>query len=504
VNALCTLLYLDGTRLVRAARNIAKSPGRGLLWILFIAWLVMNAFLRRTAHYQGLFGELHEPYATAAGASVLAILAMSAFGGAGGRVGTFANEAEATLLVRADLPPKLAVLWLQLRAGARVLARFLFFVAVIVLNYAHSHLAGTAAGLFSFLVLSFAVQLPSFLIGKRLGARRLQAILIAVSGVFGFAAVLAFVLGTEGLSLGTPLGSAALALWSGEPLAVTATIAISAAVLILASESARDAYPELYEALKHSESVRTRWRRGIPSDVKSKPLVASSLTTALSGPWVILWKDLALLRRRRAREVFAMLLALCAAGGLLVGLLALQDAALAMTVGSTAGSMGVLFLSTMSARLALDIGKPLWWMGDGSTMTKLALATLSAAATTSGLLAAAAVTAALVVHSGVVLCAGLCTSLALPIAMRSIGVLAFALLPSAIDQRGPAALLRVFVTFGSLIVPMTLGITGSLLVSPYIGILAATLALLGEALAALFLAARRIERSPFEIARAAL
>jgi hypothetical protein len=503
MSALRILLHIDGIRLLRATGSIARSPARVVLWFLFITWLVTNTLLRGVAHYHGMFGEMHEPYATATGAGILALLALSASSGAAGRVGTFANEAEAALLVRSYLPARLVVFWLQLRAGARDLIRSLFIILVIVMNYAPSRLLGAGVGMFAFLTLTFAIKLPAFLVGRRVGGRNLQTVLLVVAGLLALGTVLAIALGASGVTFATPLGSASIALWHGEMLAVIPTIVVAAAVLFVASEFARDSYPELYEALKHSESIRARFRRGLPLRTDRTVSAPSSASTSLGGPWTILWKDLPYLRRRGARIALTAEFMLACTSGILVGLLAMRDRALAQAIVFTLGTMSVFFLSASSVRLALDIGKPVWWIGDGSTLTKLVVSTIAASATVSVLLTAATVGAAATLRSGGAFYEGLCISLALPFAMRAIGVLAFALFPSPIDQRGPASLFRVLITFAALIAPITVGVVAQLFIKHYAGAVAFSVVILAEAYGALAIAAYRVGRSPFEIAHAA-
>jgi hypothetical protein len=161
-----------------------------------------------------------------------------------------------------------------------------------------------------------------------------------------------------------------------------------------------------------------------------------------------------------------------------------------------------LTMTVMSVSLSLDLAKPLWWLGSGSTFEKLlAWAIGSSLPAMAMMIAAAAVDAML---SGPrVLPEFLAAAIVLPMPMRGVGGLSYSLLPNRTDQRGPAVMLRMLLAYAAIAVAAAAGAgCGAVAASIPLGCFAGLATFAIEGLAALGFAAWRIDGRGVEFALA--
>jgi len=507
------LAYLDFSRLRNALRGIVTQPSRLILWALFAAYFVFLAWQRifLSSHHRSLFADLRDPYATVAAGIVMALFGLTVSGTAQtGRLSVFGDRADAYFLARSALSERAVALWLQLRSIAVNIWRLLFTLAIALIYYAHGNFIGAALGLIGLFLLMEMAKLPVWLLSRRITwlfrlcyALAVAGVLIAVAALLPAAWPALEPLRDRLVALG--LGNAALAIWHGSPLALVLLYLILAIVVTIGTLAAHDMYPELYASSRYIADLRARVRRSpisLPSSFAAPKGATRSSDTALRGPWVEMWKQLAFLRRRNGRGIVAMVVGSAIVLGVIAGFAERHDSGLGIAIASPILMLVFIILTMGSVSLAGDLAKPLWWMGDGALWIKLLAWTLGSTLTAMAFLAIAALVGG-AIGAPAAIPVLLCIAIALPLAVRCIGMLVYALFPSQTDQRGPATAIRMLAVYVSFVpaagAAILLGIVAR---NATLGFVAGTIVFIGEGALALVLAAWRIAGRGAEIALA--
>lgn len=509
MNALGALLYLEGARLRNFFLASLRQPSRLVLWIaaigvvIFFSWSRAARSGRATAHVM-----LADPFATIVGFAAIAALGIIAGGAGGGAVGTFYDAADARYLTMSSLPERAVVLWLQLRNSILTLLRLGFAMLMYALFFARGSSAGAFFAMTGGLFLATMMPLPVFEAARHTSRTLIRGIGYALATLSALcAAVVGGALAFPQLQeisarlIALHVGTVASLLWRGDSHALLALYGAALALLLIGVSAAYDVYPELYEAaMKFGGGSRRRWLAMHRPEKGRKS--ASSSSTRASGVWTYFWKERITVSRAPAlRMMFFIELAVGVIGGAIAGVAAKgRPEVLGGLVGGIGAAL-IILLAASGTSLARDVSKPIWWMGAGSTFAKVA-AWCWATSLDSTIVFAGGLTA-MSLGSGLrgLLYLGLPAALVLPPLIRAVGVVTYTFFPSAIDQRGPIAALRIFVIYGCLVPPIAAGILGGIFAhNAMIGFLCAFAVLIVEGSACLWIAASKLEGRGAEFA----
>jgi hypothetical protein len=515
VNTILALAYADGRVLINTLRTLRRQPGRLLMWSLYAFAVLGFAFVR-----------INAPHRTAGPPSSFALIVADlwvcglaiAFGillvtGASRSVGVFASRAEALLVTRGGAPPLLVATYLQVRLVITTLAQgFTRFAYLIVIGIpSATSLHALAADVVFFAAAGAA--LASIALPRALARGAARSALIAAGLAVTAGAALPLVAdalrllpGSHALPARVPAlhpGIVLDALAANDLRALAIPLAVAACAGIAFVLAARDAYPELY-ALSlanldwRAQQHARRAGRGAQAEPRAGrgALVRSAAAPRLRGAFALLWADALTFSRRIAPALTAAAAALALAAGAALAAFERRgspEIVLGILVGTLPG-LYIAVAATTGVRLAPALRVPLFWLGDVSLTARLAAWTLGPFCRDAVLVALAA--AGYVAVSGDLRSAlpVYAAALGLLALTRAVGVAVFALLPDALDQRGPAVLVRTVLCF-VLVVPALLGgaAAGLVLGSPLVtGTLGGTLVALGEAALLLGFAARRL------------
>src|SRR5581483_7378998 len=153
------------------------------------------------------------------------------------------------------------------------------------------------------------------------------------------------------------------------------------------------------------------------------------------------------------------------------------------------------FAATSAVRLAPLLRLPLFWLGDTPLVARLSACTFGGVwrdvvLVLVGTVAFAATTRTALVSAIVFVCGVGFFALT-----RAVGVAAFGVFPNAVDQRGPAVMLRTLLTYLLVLPPLVAGALAAFLFNPMFALaaVAGTLVALAEAALLLLFAAWRLE-----------
>jgi hypothetical protein len=155
----------------------------------------------------------------------------------------------------------------------------------------------------------------------------------------------------------------------------------------------------------------------------------------------------------------------------------------------------ITIASTMGVRLAPVLRMPLFWLGDVPLAARLAAWTFGGFWRDAGVVALAVAGYVAVGREARIPFAVFVTVLGLLALTRAVGLAVFAMLPNALDQRGPGVVLRVWLSFVLLVPAVAAGIVAAVVVSraPFAaGTIAATLTALAESALLFVFAAWRL------------
>ena len=483
MNDLAALSYADRRTFVNALIGLRKRPWHGLIWAFWIAIIVLFAWLRtagpRPRHEAPEFWQiaLQDLWVCGFVAAFGLVLAL----GGERMAGFFSSRAEALLLVRAPLAPPLVAAYLQLRTIATTLARTFARFAYVVLVAVPTHV--TPLGLARELTLPAAatVAITSVILPRALARGAARAACIAGGCALVLAALLPLM--RDGLLL-LPTAPALLdfaaRLPNLHPGLVFETVArgdllppaLGLLVALLCgaafARAARDAYPELYAfSLAHLElRARTAARRARGGETpdaqraRTRQSARAGGTRVLGAPALLrgaaafVWLDVLVWSRRVSPLVSGLSAAVALAVGVGLGLVArgTEGQAATLTILTVLPNLLITLATTAGVRLAADLRRPLFWLGEVALAERLAAWTYAPLWRDALFFGLAALGFGLLTGDAGRALTLLVVALALVVLTRAAGVAVFALLPNALDQRGPAVFLRLVLAY-ALVLP---------------------------------------------------
>ncbi len=516
MNALWALTYGDRHALVNGLRELRRRPGRALTWALYLIAVTAFGILKtapRSAHAAGV---------SAAWASIVndAIVGGLAVGfglvmasGPERWLGFFSSRAEALLLPRGTLPPVLVASYLQARAIVRTLIGGALRLAYIFLLAVPT---GTTVHALALQLLFFGAAgaaITSVALPRALARGKARAVMVALGSAISIVAALPLVADAlqwiEPAALPAMLrglphpGVVLTTLSAGDLRAISAPLVIAALATGAFALAARDAYPELYAISLANLDFRERLRsrRSRPADTtrftaREVAAIRSARTSALRGASAFVWADALAFSRRVSPITTAVVAAIALAVGAGLALFSRRSPELfyGIAIGTFPG-LCVAVTATIGVRLAPALRLPLFWLGDAALAARLT-AWAFGGLWRDGALAMLAVAGFLAVsHEPLGPLLALVAALGFLALTRSIGLAVFSLLPRAVDQRGPAVMLRTLLAFALIAPPVVGGVVTAILVgrhAPIAGTLAGALLALVEAGALVAFAAWRL------------
>ncbi|MEA2666739.1 MAG: hypothetical protein QOI11_3683 [Candidatus Eremiobacteraeota bacterium] len=472
LNDLVALSYADRRAFVNALRGLRRRPWRALIWVFWIAIVALFAWLRtagpRPRHetpelWQIALQDLWVCGFVAAFGLVLAL-------GGGRLAGFFTSRAEALLLVRAPLAPPLVAAYLQARAIATTLARTFARFAYVVLVAIPTHVTPLGLVREHALPAAATVAITSAILPRAL-ARGAARAACAAGGLALVLAALLPLLRDALLSLpavpALPSIAARLPNWHpglvfdavarGDLAPVGGVLLVALLCGAVFARAARDAYPELYAfSLAHLElRARTAARRTRGGDApQAKRTRAVSGSSVLRGAAAFVWLDALTWSRRISPALSGLIAAVALAVGVGLGLFARgTDAeAATLTILTVLPNLLITLASTAGLRLAADLRRPLFWLGEVTLAERLAAWAYAPLWRDALFFGLAALGFGVLSGDAARALTLLVVALALVVLTRAAGVAVFALLPNALDQRGPAVFIRLALAY-ALVVP---------------------------------------------------
>jgi hypothetical protein len=437
------LAEFAGRQMRNNLRVIARSGLRSSMWIFSmlaaIGFVVLRVATVRMSHVARGGIKIDNQIAAIYTAAFLLYFAVPLI--ASRAVGAqFENTAEALLIGTSKLSDRSVFILLQLRALWRTLVR-MFLVLVIGVTSGTTS-PGDLARITTLALLAVLVP-PAYAFHLSVASGRVRQILRAFGiALLAFAAALAFDKIPHGGAL--LLAQVAGAWWPGA--LVFALVAIGVCV-----PPTRDPIPELFAATKSGGIIAQRVANRRKRERSPDGGRLSDWVFDLSGEWVILSARLAAFIRVRTPLAFAaglfgwFALGLGAGVGLRLFGGTLSDQ-IAGAVATPVILLSCIFAATVGRDLGQEIRNPIWWAGDATLTARLGVDSLaslwrfavSIAAVFAGYAALGHVKAAMLGFAAIVIAVWLA---------RCCGYLLFAYFPSAIDQRGGLAGLRIFILF---------------------------------------------------------
>jgi hypothetical protein len=295
-------------------------------------------------------------------------------------------------------------------------------------------------------------------------------------------------------------GVALSALSTGDLSAIVPPLLVAALATAAFAFAARDAYPELYTIslanLDFRERMRSRRLRSgdatrfTPREVAA---IRSTRTSLLRGAAAFIWADALAFSRRVSPITTAAVAAIALVIGAALALFSRHDPELfyGIAIGTFPG-LSVAVTATIGVRLAPVLRLPLFWLGDVNLIARLAAWAFGGFWRDGALVALAAIGYVTIAQHPLGPLLALLAALGYLALTRSIGLAVFALLPRAVDQRGPAVLIRTLLAFGLIVPPTVGGIAMAFASGPIGGVLAGTAVALIEATALVAFAAWRL------------
>jgi hypothetical protein len=516
VNALLALSYGDRHSLVNVLRELRHRPGRAALWLLYLVAIAGFAVLK-TAPRSARSGGAHSPWADVLNDVIVGGLTV-AFGvvlatGPERWLGFFSSRTEALLMMRGTASPALVAAYLQARAILSTLvgglSRLAYLFILIVPAGTTVHALALQLAFFG----AAAAAITSVALPRALARGTMRVTMIVLGSTIGLIAALPLV--ADALRLFGPADTPAVlrdlphpgvvltALSNGDLRAIVPPLLIAAIATAAFALAARDAYPELYALSLANFDFRERLRskRSQPADAAATPPrafsgIRSARRSWWSGSLTFIWIDALMFSRRVSPVRTALVASLALAAGVILALFSRHSPELffGIAIGTFPG-LCVAVTSTVGVRLGPALRLPLFWLGDAPLAARLAAWTFGGFWRDAALLA-------LVVCGFLALpddprAPGIAFvgALGLLALTRTVGVAVFALLPNALDQRGPAVLLRTLLSFALLAPPVVAGIVTSIVLprpSPFAGTMVGTTLALAEAAALIVFAAWRL------------
>ena len=520
-------------------RAILRDPKRLAPWAIFVAWVVATfpfRFLRRGQ--PPLLDPVLVPVAAVAPGLVLAAVGLVARRSAHRAPAAFASPADARFLCASALPPRVVVLWLQVRriVGWRLLPAIVVWI-VAVPSTLRLSLSAASAGAASLLLLGgilLGLELPLFVARERSRRLPLQPIAYALMAAGLAAAAVGLAATWPGgprnpialelypIATALPPGSWVVAGFWQQPAGLFLLAAAAACCTALTVVAGGDCYPELWESstrmfqlrrvinqggvMTMSERVRVlRKLRQAGQPPSERRVTSPRVRRVPPGAWTVLWKEWLSLRRS-TNGSFWITISLAAALviGAAIGQVAVRGPrGLAVVIALNVVYPLVMVTAVLPTRLASDLKIPIWWLSADPLSGRLGSWVLARCLRQFVPLAVGLVTAAVVSGQPSLLPAALALTLASACTLRAISLAVYTLLPSPTDMRGPGALLRMFGTLALALPPAAAATAAGIGTrSITVTLLAASLVAAAEAVLLVLVAARRLRGNGLAFARA--
>jgi len=505
VNALLTLSYGDRHALVNALRELRRRPARAAIWLLYIIAIAGFAVLKTSPRSMRSAGA-HPPWADLLNDVIVGGLT-AAFGvvlatGPERWLGFFSSRAEALFLMRSTASPALVATYLQIRAILSTLAGGLSRLAYLFILGVP---AGTTVHALALQLAFFgaaAAAISSVALPRALARGPTRVAMIVLGATIGLVAALPLVadafrlLGpgeVPGALRGLPHPGAVLtALSNGDLRAIVPPLLVAAVATAAFALAARDAYPELYTIslanLDFRERLRSRRSRSADAPALA-PRESAGIRSARRSWWrgslAFIWIDTLMFSRRVSPVRTALVASLALAAGVALALFSRRSPELffGIVIGTFPG-LCVAVTSTVGVRLAPALRLPLFWLGDASLAPRLAAWTFGGFWRDAVLVVLVVVGYLSLAHDPRAPAIAFVGALGFLALTRTVGVAVFALLPNALDQRGPAVLLRTLLSFALLTPPVVAGVITSVAFPtplPFAGTVVGTAFALAEA-----------------------
>ncbi len=462
---LSALTYLEYRQIVNRVRETMRQPARALVYVIAMMYFVAITVARSHGHRAIAMKVIPEPYASAVMFTYLTLLGVMAYGAASGILGAFSSVADARFLTGSRIADRTVVVWLQLRRSGASVVRMLFTIVLYAFIFSGS---GTVLGIglatLGGTLVATAVAVPMLKLRNVIGMRTAQSLAGAVTAIGTLPMIILFasLVNPTALSVGIEslgAGRAFNQLFNGNALALGAFYVFGAALIAMAYVMGTGLYPDLYEASLRVLAFREKSKRGATAAFRMEHAYenrasrsAGLLFDKLSGPWTIAWKEwIAFSRSPSMQRVFWFGLAACAGCGALFGTVVARSndpLAEGISYASITANMMVIFVAMGSAiGLAVDLRKPLWWMGPDPLWMRLFAWAVGTSWRLAACVCAAVVGWAIATRAPIIALAGIPLALAAVLYLRAVGLALYALFPSTIDQRGPLAFIRALLTY---------------------------------------------------------
>jgi len=498
------LFYADGRAFINGLRQIRRSPGRAVGWILYtlvIALFIVSRVLAN--HFRPAVNNTAQADYIVCGFLVIFFLYL-AFGI--GAIGLFRSRAEAHFIVGSPVPPHIAIPYLQIRDAVTQSWMSLFRGIYFLLIFAPWNIPVAQAANNIALVLASFIALISIGVPRRLASRPYAILTMAVclplALVCALPAIRTAVFQVHLSPVAMSLAYRYIPAWHpGSVLEhpswawVLLALGVAAAAIGVLVLRTRNAYPEVYALSMRRLEVMERFRaRRRGAAVAPKRVYTSARSPkayhAPAGLAIFVWKASIEIRRQMSPSALIVIPIICAVAGFAlshfsqsnVGFysLLINFSVVGTFVFSVRGAMG----------LSAELRRPLFWLARATLLQRLA-------AVCGGRLLLPLVNAAAFVL-GIALAGGdanrlLIVGIGAPayiILQVGIGTAVFAISPRMLDQRGPLSGLRILLALLFLLPPgVTYGLGAWQMHSLLAGILAAALVALAETAVLLVFAA---------------
>ncbi|HZZ65559.1 MAG TPA: putative ABC exporter domain-containing protein [Candidatus Baltobacteraceae bacterium] len=514
--------YLEYRQFINRARATLHSPGRAALYVFAIGYVVLITAVRSHGRRAIPMTSVPEPYASVVMFVYIAVLGIMAYGAASGILGAFSSTSDARFLTGSLISERIVVVWLQLRRCAASLARMLFTIVLYSLIFSSS---GTTYGISlatlgaTVVASALAVPVLRFRLSAGVSTAQTCAALLATAGIVPMLILLSSVLQPSRLSAAIERSGAGVAfnaLFNGSAQALGALYLFGVLLILLAYACGADLYPDLYAASIRALEFRSRQGRGpgaalTPDYVYTKLAISapfSRMLDGMRGPWAVTWKELlGFYRSPGMRRTFWFGMAASLGCGALFGAVASRSnnpLADSLTLASVATNMIMIFVAMGSAiGLAVDLRKPLWWIGPDPLWTRLVAWIAGTSWRMAVCICAGVMGWGIAMRTPVVFLAGVPLAIVAVLHLRAVGLVLYSLFPSTIDQRGPLSMVRVLLTYALAAPPAVAGIVlGVVFNSLPLGIAAGLAVSLLQILGLIAFGSKRIERQGVAMAQA--
>ena len=506
------LPYLEFRVAVNQARAIVRSPWRLLAWLFYFVYVSGMIYLRSRTGLASKANPLpSRELATTFAGLAMVVVGISIFTGAGNSVRPFRTRADAVLLPRAGVSARSLVLWLQFRTivgrSWYFIGFALFYGGLVTPMNGGLPLLGLVAVLSVLVSLVAAtIPLPVFLAalqGWRTPLRVVGGGVMAVGVLFGVDVGINALTKNAHLPHTISAGAAAYvhvvpllpgdvlrSALGGNPTLEIVLFVIVVAATLAAAALARDIYPELCQA---SFALFDRVNQVKRGEVKASNVFVRRRVPL--GAAVLLWKNsLAFARSPSLKGAFVVMTIVSIGLGALLGLIVRDPdpADLIVAAGLPLLLLAIVgFLSSFA--LAVDVGKPYWWLTGGSLFERLVYWTIGESRRPALVFGAGIFAETIVGKMGFGSIAPTLAAVAAWWGMYAVGTLIFVIVPGSIDRRGPGMMLRLIASGVPLIaIVLAYGLGYIAFHNVTLGFIAMTLAALGFGFAAVALAATRL------------